>query len=251
MNQTQKYELCIVVPVFNEEDNIIRLAQTLTDYIGHASVDTCVLFVDDGSTDHSLAKIKDVCLHHPGFYYIGLSQNCGLSVALKAGINNVESPYTGYIDADLQTSPEDFELLLPFRTAYDLVTGIRTGRKDSWIKKVSSTVANWIRRMLTHDDAEDTGCPLKIIRTDVAKRIPFFKGLHRFLPAMILLQEGQVKQVPVRHFERIAGKSKFNLRNRLISPLIDCFAYRWMKKRYIRYTIKTSHIEGINDGKLV
>ena len=244
MNQTADYELCIVVPVFNEADNIERLSVALSDYISHASVRACVLFVNDGSVDQSLQKIRAVCEHNSDAYYIGFDRNCGLSAALKAGIDHIDSPYTGYIDADLQTSPDDFELLLPYREEYELVTGIRTGRKDSFGKRLSSRIANRIRRMLTHDDAEDTGCPLKIIQTTSAKRIPFFKGMHRFLPALILLQQGRVKQIPVRHFERLAGQSNFHLWNRLFGPLWDCFAYRWMKKRYINYTVQNSNLEG-------
>ena len=242
MNKTAKYELSIIVPVYNEEGNINRLTETLMNYIMKSSVKSCVLFINDGSTDGSLEKIVATCKVYPDMFYIGFERNYGLSAALKAGIDKVESPYFGYIDADLQTSPDDFELLLPYRTDYELVTGIRMGRKDSFIKKMSSKIANSFRRMMTHDGVEDTGCPLKIIKSDYAKRIPFFKGMHRFMPALILLQKGKVKQVPVSHFERVAGKSKFNLRNRLVSPFLDCFAYRWMKKRYINYTIETEGV---------
>ena len=245
MNQTGKYELCIIAPVYNEEDNIERLTGALTDYVTHASVSTCILFVNDGSNDSSLEKIQASCGKYQDVFYIGFDKNAGLSAALKAGIDHINSLYIGYIDSDLQTSPDDFELLLPYRGDYELVTGIRTGRKDSFGKRLSSQIANRIRRLLTHDDVEDTGCPLKIIQTGSAKRIPFFKGMHRFLPALILLQEGRIKQIPVRHFERKAGQSKFHLRNRLFGPFIDCFAYRWMKKRYINYTIITGNIETI------
>lgn len=244
MNQTGMYEFSIVVPIYNEEDNMIRLAKELAEYISHASVKTCVLFVNDGSVDQSLQKITEACGLYPHLYYISFAKNCGLSAAIKAGIDTVNSPFVGYIDADLQTSPEDFELLLSHRQEYALVTGIRAGRKDSLGKKISSKIANSFRRMMTHDGIEDTGCPLKVIRSDYAKRVPFFKGMHRFLPALILLQEGKVKQVPVRHFERVAGLSKFHLWNRLTGPFMDCFAYRWMKKRYINYSIKTGNIEG-------
>ena len=84
---------------------------------------------------------------------------------------------------------------------------------------------------------DDTGCPLKIIKTEYAQRIPMFRGLHRFLPAMILLQNGSIKQVPIRHFERIAGTANFGVWNRLLGPLLDCFAYLWMKKKYINYKV--------------
>ena len=243
MNKTAGYEFCIIVPIYNEEDNIIRLSEALMDYIGQTSVKTCVLFVNDGSLDQSLQKIREVCAQYPHAFYIDLIKKAGLSAAIKAGIDKVASPYAGYMDADLQTSPEDFELLLPYRKDYALITGIRTGRKDAFRKRISSRIANRVRRMLTHDGVEDTGCPLKIMDTGYAKRIPFFTGMHRFIPALILLQEGKIKQIPVRHFERIAGQSKFNMRNRLFGLLSDCFAYRWMKRRYINYTIKTCNLE--------
>ena len=144
----------------------------------------------------------------------------------------------GYIDSDLQTTPEDFDLLLEHIEAYDLVTGVRSNRQDSVVKNMSSTIANGIRRAFTNDGMDDTGCPLKVMKTEAAKKIPMFKGLHRFLPAMILLQNGKIKQVPVRHFPRIAGEAKYHLWNRLFGPLVDCFAYLWMKKKYINYDVK-------------
>ena len=102
---------------------------------------------------------------------------------------------------------------------------------------MSSTIANGIRRSFTHDGMDDTGCPLKVIKADYAKRIPMFKGLHRFLPAMIQLQNGKIIQVSVRHYPRIAGEAKFHLMNRLVGPLLDCFAYLWMKRNYINYNV--------------
>ena len=180
--------------------------------------------------------------HNNDFYYISFERNEGLSAAIKAGIDKTESPYVGYIDADLQTTPEDFNLLLQYITDYELVTGIRANRKDSLFKKIQSKIANGFRRMMTHDGVTDTGCPLKVLHTDFAKRIPFFVGMHRFIPALILLQNGRIKQIPVRHFPRTAGKSKYHLWNRLISPFIDCFAYQWMKKRYIHYHITDNNL---------
>ncbi|NDV70309.1 glycosyltransferase [Dysgonomonas sp. 25] len=244
MNKTGLFELTIIVPIYNEEDNMLRLEKELAEYLSHASVGSCVLFVNDGSKDNSGKLVQEICKRNKAFFYLSFVKNAGLSAAIKAGIDAAQSPYVAYIDADLQTTPEDFELLLPYRQEYALVMGIRTGRKDSFGKKLSSKVANKFRRMMTHDGVEDTGCPLKIIDTAYAKRIPFFKGMHRFLPALIQLQQGKVKQIAVRHFERTAGKSKFNLRNRLVAPFVDCFAYRWMRKRYINYSI---HSENISD----
>ncbi|MGB1451168.1 MAG: glycosyltransferase family 2 protein, partial [Marinirhabdus sp.] len=196
-----------------------------------------VLFVNDGSKDGSLAFIEAACSRNQAFNYISFKENRGLSAAIKAGFDHTETELLGYIDADLQTAPEDFNLLLRHSGQYTMVTGVRANRKDSFVKNMASKIANGIRRAFTHDGMDDTGCPLKVIRTKNAKKIPMFKGLHRFLPAMVLLQKGTVLQVPVRHFPRVAGTAKFGVRNRLLGPLLDCFAYLWMKKKYINYEV--------------
>ncbi len=232
------YEFTIIVPVYNEEENLERVEKELLAYTGIATKKTAILFVNDGSKDKSQELIETICGRNTNFQFITFKENRGLSAAIKAGFDHVETPLLGYIDSDLQTAPEDFNLLLEHIDAYELVTGVRANRKDSFVKNMSSKIANGIRRAFTHDGMDDTGCPLKVIKTDAAKKIPMFKGLHRFLPAMILLQNGKVLQVPVQHFPRIAGTAKFGLWNRLLGPLMDCFAYLWMKKKYINYEIK-------------
>lgn len=232
-----KYEFTIIVPVYNEEDNLKRVEQELSNYLKIASKKTNILFVNDGSKDNSQLLIEEICANNPDFSFISFEKNCGLSAAIAAGFKHVDAELVGYIDSDLQTAPEDFNLLLQEIGEFDLVTGVRTGRKDSFVKNMSSTIANGIRRAFTDDGMDDTGCPLKVIKTEYAKNIPMFNGLHRFLPAMILLQNGKIKQIPVQHFPRIAGVAKYGLWNRLIGPLIDCFAYVWMKKKYLNYKI--------------
>ncbi|WP_271855528.1 glycosyltransferase family 2 protein [Patiriisocius marinus] len=232
------YEFTIIVPVYNEEENLDRVEKELLAYTKIATKPTCILFVNDGSKDNSQQMIETICSRNKAFGFINFKENRGLSAAIKAGFDNVTTEYVGYIDSDLQTAPEDFNLLLEHSGTYNLVTGVRADRKDSFVKNMSSTIANGIRRAFTHDGMDDTGCPLKVIKTEYAKRIPMFKGLHRFLPAMILLQNGTVLQVPVRHFPRVAGTAKFGVWNRLIGPLMDCFAYLWMKKKYINYEIE-------------
>lgn len=242
MNKTKEYQFTIIVPVYNEEDNMYALEKKLQAFLPEAVCRTCVLFVNDGSRDGSLQRIREICGRRPHFFYISLERNGGLSAALKAGIDVVCSPYVGYMDADMQTTPEDFNLLLADITDYELVMGIRANRKDSFFKNLQSKIANGFRRMMTGDGVQDTGCPLKVLHTDCAQRIPFFTGMHRFLPALVMLQKGKVKQVPVRHFPRVAGQSKYHLWNRLFSPFIDCFAYRWMRKRYINYRVDENNI---------
>ncbi len=243
MNKTADYILTIVIPVYNEEDNIERLHKMVSAYLKVCPVRACALFVNDGSKDDSIALIEAACQTEPDFYYVSLQKNRGLSAAMKAGIDVADSRLIGYMDADMQTDVRDFDLLLKYAEKYPLVMGIRAERKDSFFKRLQSKIANSFRRMMTHDGATDTGCPLKILHTDYAKRIPFFTGMHRFLPALIKLQEGgSFYEIPVRHYPRQAGVSKYHLWNRLISPLKDCFAYRWMAHRYINYRIDGSNL---------
>ncbi len=243
MNRTAEYDFTVIVPVYDEEDNMPRLEAELAGFLKTAAVKSCVLFVNDGSRDRSGELLRDVCAHNKDMFYISFAQNRGLSAAIKAGIDHTESPYVGYIDADLQTAPEDFNILLADAADFAMVMGIRTGRKDSLGKRLSSKIANGFRRAMTKDGIEDTGCPLKVLKTEYAKRIPFFTGMHRFMPALVMLQDGgTVKQIPVRHFPRTAGESKYHLWNRLVGPFKDCFAYRWMKKRYINYNVDDTNL---------
>lgn len=242
-NKTADYEFTIIVPVYNEEDNMATLEDKLAAFLPQAKRKACVLFVNDGSRDSSLEKIKSLCSRKADFFYISLELNGGLSAALKAGIDTAESELVGYMDADLQTTPEDFNLLLPYSDNYELVMGIRANRKDSPFKKLQSKIANGFRRMMTHDGVQDTGCPLKVMHSVNARRVPLFNGMHRFLPALFLLQNCKIRQVPVRHFPRTAGVSKYNLWNRLVGPFVDCFAYRWMKSRYINYKVSDSNVK--------
>lgn len=231
-------EFTIIIPVYNEEENLPLVEIALLKYLPIASKTTGVLFVNDGSTDGSENLIVEICGRNKDFDFISFEKNHGLSAALKAGFDWVKSPLVGYMDSDLQTSPEDFNLLLEYIEEYDLVTGIRTGRRDNFIKNISSKIANWFRRLFTQDGILDTGCPLKVLKTENAKKIPMFNGLHRFLPAMILLQNGKVHQVAVRHFPRTNGTGKFGVWNRMFGPFVACFAYLWMRRNYIDFKIK-------------
>lgn len=233
----KKINLTILVPVFNQEKYILRFREEMDKYLDITPVSTLVLFVNDGSTDDSLSFIEGITQSDKRYQFISLAKNGGLSVALKAGIDYVQSPYVGYIDANLQTSPLDFIKYFPFLNHYTLVNGIRADRYDSLVKKLYSFVANRFRRWMINDGISDTCCPLKIIHTANAKKLPFFKGMHRFIPALIQLQGGRVKEIEVQHFERYAGTVKYHLWNRLTGPFIDTFVFVWMRKRNIRYEI--------------
>lgn len=238
----EQYDLTVVIPVFNEEESLERLCAALLDYQSKSLVKVCYLFVNDGSSDNSLNLIKDFCSNHEGFYYLSLQARCGLTGALKAGFHSSSTTWTGYIDADLQTFPEDFNLLLEKKDQGDLICGIRAKRQDTLSKKIQSKLANKIRNAITHDGFTDTNCPLKIIKTDLAQALPLFSGMHRFLPALTLLYGRKVVAIPVRHQERKQGTSKFNFFNRAFSGAFDLIAFIWMRKRYIRPTIGQNNL---------
>ena len=244
MNKTADYEFTVIVPLYNEVDNIPELERSLSSYLLKGTCRTCVLFVDDGSTDGSLAGLQEICSRNRAFFYISFEKNRGLSPALKAGFDYACSRYIGYIDADLQTEPEDFDRLLPYMADYEMAVGVRVKRNDTFFKRFQSRFANSFRRMMTGDGATDTGCPLKVFRSSAAKAFPMFKGMHRFFPALLLLQEGaRYKEVPVNHRQRTAGVSKFTIWNRMMSSFADCFAYRWMRTRYISYKVSATDLE--------
>jgi len=233
-------ELTIIVPIYNEVDGIDMLESEFLRYFEKSSLNPQVLLVDDGSTDGSLVKIKKLCQSNSRFHYISFDRNQGLSAAILAGFKYATSDWVGYIDADLQTKPIDFFRFEPFMDTFDLVLGARIGRKDSSVKKLTSQFANWFRDSMLHDGVKDSGCPLKIIRREYALALPHFSGVHRFIPALILMQGGKVKEIPIAHFPRENGKSKFNFLNRSLGPVVDTFGVRWMMKRKINYQIQNS-----------
>jgi len=229
--------LTIIVPVYNEEESLVHFCEEMDKFLASPPLPTTVLFVNDGSKDGSQTIIVGACAGNTRYRYLQLDRNYGLSTAIKAGIDACATELVGYIDADLQTAPTDFLKFFQYFPAYDMVNGIRAKRQDTVIKKFSSKIANAFRRKMINDGIVDTCCPLKIMKTEYAKKIPFFTGMHRFLPALIQLQGGRVQQVPVAHFPRFAGTAKYHLFNRLIGPFFDTIAFRWMRSRYIRYGI--------------
>ena len=150
-NFTRLYKFSILIPVYNEEDNIFPLENNLKLFLPVSLFTTCIVFINDGSSDNSLNHIREVCKRNDHFFYISLEKNGGLSAALKAGIDYAFSDYVGYMDADMQTDAEDFNLLLKEIENFGLVTGIRVDRKDSFFKKLQSKIANGFRRMMTND----------------------------------------------------------------------------------------------------
>ncbi|WP_345114586.1 glycosyltransferase [Hymenobacter algoricola] len=233
--------LTVLVPVYNEEESLRQFVVEMSRFLAQTPVATTVLFVNDGSTDGSLPILRDICRHDARYEFISLRQNRGLSTAIKAGVDQCRSTLIGYIDSDIQTSPLDLLRFFEFFPQYDMVNGIRAKRQDTLVKKLSSRLANTVRRTLINDGIQDTGCPLKILKVEYARRLPLFHGMHRFLGALVQLQGGQVKQIAVQHFPRFAGTAKYNLWNRAWKPLVDTFGFRWIRSRWKNYEIGEDH----------
>ncbi|TGE18085.1 glycosyltransferase [Hymenobacter elongatus] len=241
MSDTSSYlarqQLTVLVPVYNEEESLGQFVVEMNVFLAQTPLPTTVLFVNDGSTDGSLALLRGICGSDVRYEYISLARNQGLSTAIKAGIDHCRGTLVGYIDSDIQTTPLDFLHFLAFFPEYDMVNGIRARRQDTLVKKLSSRLANTVRRTLINDGIQDTGCPLKILKIEYARRLPLFHGMHRFLGALVQLQGGRVKQLPVQHFPRFAGTAKYTLWNRAWKPLVDTFGFRWIRSRWKNYEI--------------
>lgn len=230
-------ELTIIVPVFNEEKSLPSFFVEMDSFIKNSPLPCRVLFINDGSIDDSLKILREKCNQTLCYRVLSLDKNYGLSVAMKAGFDHCRTTLVGYIDADLQTHPADFISYFKYFPEYDMVNGIRAKRKDGLIKRLSSKLGNAYRRLMINDNIKDTCCPLKILKMTYAREMPFFIGMHRFLPALVQLQGGRVRQIPISHSPRYAGTSKYHLFNRLVGPFFDTLAFRWMRSRYIRYQI--------------
>lgn len=232
--------ITVVIPVYNEEGNILRIQTALQQYMEASSLPVYGLFVNDGSKDASLSLIKEICLKDQRFGYLSFVKNAGLSAAIKAGFDHAGTFWVAYMDADLQTDPMDFLKFEPFLTSHQLVAGERQNRKDGLGKRLSSSFANWVRNSFLHDGMKDTGCPLKIFQRDFALQLPYFNGVHRFFPALTQIYGGQLKVIPVSHFPRTEGESKFNAFNRMVQPFLDTLLVHRLKKRNIRYQVLES-----------
>lgn len=232
--------LSIVLPVHNEQGNILPLAAQL-DAVRHAlglhGPIEC-LFVDDGSTDQSRQEMIKAREQYPqlGIRVLALNRNWGLTAAVDAGIRAARGGLMATMDTDLQNDPTDLPLLLARLDEADVVIGVRARRRDSWVKRASSRIANGIRNWATSEDIVDTGCSLKVYRREFLDRVKLFTGLHRFLPTLLKLEGARVVQVPVNHRPRVHGRAKYHLWNRLLGPLLDLLAVRWMQSRHLGYS---------------
>jgi glycosyltransferase involved in cell wall biosynthesis len=239
--------ISVVIPIKDERDNIPELANQLLTFFEarpeSAAASFELVFVDDGSTDGSEALLDDLVQQSNAIRVIHLNKNHGQTAAFDAGFRQAKGELIATMDGDLQYDPADFAKLLPLVNQVDLVCGRRAARHDNLVRRWSSRIANQVRNWVVHDGIADTGCSLKIFRRAVVERMPLFKNMHRFFPALAQMYGFTVTEVPVQHFPRTHGQSKYGVGNRLFVGLYDLFAVRWMQKRCLNYTLKDSHPE--------
>ena len=228
-------ELSVIAPIYNEEENLERLTTRISEAVEKKFKNYEIIYVNDGSTDSSKTILDKLAFMNSKLKVYHFTKNNGQTAALAAGFKKCQGSLIVTMDADLQTDPEDIYRLLPYIEEYDMVNGKRATREDGFIKKLSSFIGNSIRNKLTGDSIQDTGCPLKLFKKEVVKDYKLFEGMHRFLPTLAKMNGYKVVEVPVRHFDRKFGVSKYGVWNRMLKGLKDAFAVRWMIKRNLNY----------------
>ncbi len=232
-------QLSIVIPAYNEADNLPEtLAEIHSALRGLERSWECI-FVDDGSTDTTLAVIKQLADKHEHVGYLVFERNCGQSAAFAAGFRHARGEVIITMDADLQNDPADIPAMLDiYDQGYDMVIGWRAERKDTWAKRKASRIANWIRNKVSRETVKDTGCSLKLMRAAMIREVPMFTGMHRFFPTLMKMRGATVAEVKVNHRPRRHGSSKYGVLDRALTTWSDLLAVRWMQMRFIDYKIR-------------
>jgi dolichol-phosphate mannosyltransferase len=230
-------DISIVVPVKNEEANIEPLVDEIRSAMDGLEFE--IIYVDDGSDDTTWSVLQRLMSTTPELKTVRHRYSCGQSTAVTTGVLHASAPLIATLDGDGQNDPADIPLLLDIwrqeehteDAAIACVAGWRANRRDDSLRRLSSKVANAVRRRLLRDNTPDTGCGLKLFSRDVFLRLPYFDHMHRFLPALFLRAGFRVVSVPVNHRPRERGVSKYGLHNRLWVGLVDIVGVIWLLNR--------------------
>ncbi len=230
--------ISVVIPVCNEEDNVVPLAREIEAALRGLHPFE-ILFVDDGSTDGTAAAALSARGGIPELRLLRHSRRSGQSAAVASGVQRARGEWIATLDGDGQNDPADFPAMLDALAVarqsdpdVRLVMGNRVTRRDTWLRRLSSRVANGVRGWLLDDGTPDTGCGIKLMHRDTFLELPFFDHMHRFLPALYQRQGARVISVPVNHRPRTRGTSKYGLNNRLWVGIVDLYGVMWLKSRF-------------------
>jgi len=234
----QRGLVSVVIPAYREIENVEPLLDELRvalDSIGRPGE---LVLVDDGSGDGTAEALIAASRRDPRVRPVLLVERSGQSAALAAGLLRAGGETIVTMDADLQNDPADIPRLLAALEHADVVSGVRRTRNDTWMRRVSSKIANGVRRGVLGDPITDIGCSLKAYRRDVLEAMPLFVGAHRFLPALCVLRGARFAEIDVNHRPRQRGVSKYGLGNRLWRGIADLFGVLWLRSRLVRYKVR-------------
>jgi dolichol-phosphate mannosyltransferase len=232
-------ELSVVVPVYNEEDNLPHLWPELRAVLEPLELAFEVLFVDDGSRDRSAELIRGFRDADTRVRLVRLKANAGETAATDAGFRAARGRLVVTMDADLQNDPHDIPTLLSHLDRWDAVTGWRVnrGEGDSLVRRASSRVANRVRNWISDESVKDSGCTFRAFRRECLRGLVLYRGFHRFIPTLLKMRGYRVLEVPVRNRPRRFGQSKYGVLNRVFVATLDLLVVRWMKNRMLRYEV--------------
>lgn len=231
MKFTAPTQLSVVVPVRNERDNVAPLIAEIDSAL--KSIQHEIVYVNDGSTDDTLDRLKQLQAQYPQLRVVSHAHSCGQSTAVRTGVKFAKYNWVATLDGDGQNDPADIlKLLEALESGVELVGGNRReSRRDTWVKRMSSVIANTVRSKMLRDDTPDTGCGLKLFSKSAFLDLPYFDHMHRFLPALIKRRGGQIRSVHVSHRNREFGKSNYGTLDRLLVGIVDLFGVAWLQRR--------------------
>lgn len=232
--------ISVIAPVYNERENIPIFIERVEKALQKEFSSYEIILINDGSTDGSYEVLNMEAKKNGHVKVFHFTKNNGQTAAIDAGFKKATGDIIVTMDSDLQTTPEDIYTLLPYLDKYDMVNGKRETREDGIKRKISSLIGNGMRNLITDDNIVDTGCPLKLFKREVVEKFYLFEGMHRFLPTLAKINGFKVIEIPVRHYDREFGVSKYGVFNRLFKGLKDAFAVRWMKKRVLKYQFEVN-----------
>lgn len=231
-------EISVVIPVYNEEENIYLMVDKIEESFSGKFKEYEIIFVNDGSYDDTYEKLEKLKKINPHVKPYHLIKNSGQSAGIDLGFKKSNGDLILVMDGDMQSDPEDVFKLMEYIPNYDMVNGKRATREDGFKRKLASKIGNGFRNFITGDNIEDTGCPIKLFKRKVVKSYVLFDGMHRFLPTLAKYRGFKVIEVPVKHFDRIYGQSKYKVFGRGFKAFKDVFAVRWMKHRLLKYEVE-------------
>jgi len=223
--------LSVVVPFYNEEDNVEMVHREVDAVVGSLEGGAEFVYVDDGSTDATAERMDALAKRDDRVRALHMARNSGQSAALEAGFRAVRGEVTVTLDGDLQNDPADIPRLLAELEHADVVNGIRQDRQDTLVRKLSSKVGNGFRNWVTKESVTDVGCSLRVIRSEFLRHLKLHRGMHRFLPTLLRMEGARVTEIPVSHRARRHGVSKYGIGNRAWVGFVDVLAVRWMQSR--------------------